>query len=356
MCGRVGPGSGCTSRGRPARTSPRTAGPARRCASPLGGSARAVGFSRRGRCRRPRRRPPPSRASPAARRQARGPAAAARSSAGRWTSAGPAGRRRAGPVPADYDREVRRRPDREGADPPVGAPRGAVAAAGVCSERRPRRQPAARRAVLHRSAHGAHGSAGVTGASEPNASVTPAAASAANGFIPGPLGAQALGVHALPAAPRGVEHRLHARHRAAGRKGGDLLLVGHLGVLDPVRAAGEPHRALRAEPRGGLEQRAADRPDRIVADRVEPGLDAGLRARHEMVADLLLREISRAAARPARRDTARAAPRSASRSRRPPTGPRRGRARRSRRARRSPPPPCRPRRRGTRGPGPARAA
>ena len=56
-----------------------------------------------------------------------------------------------------------------------------------------------------------HGSSGVTGASLPRASATPASARSANGLVAsGPRGAEPLGVHAGVPAPGGVEGRLHA--------------------------------------------------------------------------------------------------------------------------------------------------
>ena len=70
-----------------------------------------------------------------------------------------------------------------------------------------------------------------------------------------------------------------------------VVVIGHLGVFDPMGAARQTHRRVVAQPAHRLQQRRADRMHGVVTDRMEPRLDAGQRAGNQVVGDLLIGQV-----------------------------------------------------------------
>ncbi len=99
----------------------------------------------------------------------------------------------------------------------------------------------------------------------------------------GPLRAEAFGVHAVGAAPGGVEGGLDGGGEAEFGERGERLVGQGLGVLDPVAGGLDP---VEAELVGGGAHARHDGADRGVADGVEAGLEAGLGAGGDVVGDL----------------------------------------------------------------------
>ena len=195
------------------------------------------------------------------------------------------------------DGQVRRRADADGADPPVGPAGCPVPAPGVRGERRPRptarcpvcggarppappptdRRPSPARPT-RRPARPRPRPWSRTGSSRPRGRAPAAARTCPSG----PPQAASNSGCMLATMPVSANAAM-------------ACVVGHLGVFDPVRAAGQPHGGVLPEPAGRLPQRPADRADRVVTDGVEAGLHAGQGAGDQVVGDLLFAQVPDAA-------------------------------------------------------------